>query len=117
LCLLGGPGMTPCPAGFPTQTTVAVDVADTRGCGCDCGSTLGCTFQSLLLDNDFSCGASPFSATVSAGTCVNPTSNVGVNATQTNAMVTGNGACMEITPSMPTGGVALGPKHYTVCCP
>jgi hypothetical protein len=114
-------GNVTCPAGFPTKTIVALPPPlDTRSCGsCACGSTLGCTFQSLLVDNDPSCGTgNPFNFTEAAGTCVAAPNSYPFNAAKANATVTGSGTCVQTAPSNPTGGVSLDPASTkTVCCP
>ena len=114
-------GMTACPSGYSNQTIVSLGIKDTRGCGsCACGSTLGCTFQSLLVDNDAACGASPYSFTATPNTCVdaNSPSNFPFNAAKANATITGSGTCNQTAPSSPTGTVALDPtQDVTVCCP
>jgi hypothetical protein len=113
-------GMTACPAGFPTQTVVASAIADGRGCGsCACGTTLGCTFQSLLIDNDAACGTGNiYNFTEAAGTCVKAPNSYPFNASKANATVTGSGTCAQTAPSNPTGSAALDPtKLLTICCP
>jgi hypothetical protein len=114
------PGTMACPAGFPTQTVVSLGVSDTRTCSsCACGSTLGCTFQSVLLDNDYSCGTgNPYNFTEAANTCTAAPSSYPLNATKANAIVTGSGTCAQTAASNPTGTVTLDPATtLTVCCP
>jgi hypothetical protein len=114
-------GSMVCPAGFPTKTTLSLGVSDTRACSnCACGSTLGCTFNSALLDNDNSCSLTTmYKVTATATGCTTaPTPGFPLNATQANATVTGSGTCAQTAPSNPTGGVALDPlTTVTVCCP
>jgi hypothetical protein len=113
-------GSVACPAGFPTQTIVSLGVSDTRTCGaCACGSSLGCNFTSLLIDNDPGCStANPYNFTEGAGVCVASPQSFPLNATKTNAIITGSGTCAQTVPSVPAGGVALDPAWTTtVCCP
>ena len=113
-------GMMACPSGYTNATLVSQGVSDTRACGaCGCGSTLGCTFTSLLIDNDSSCGtANPYNFTEAANTCTAAPNSYPFNADKANAMVTGSGACSETAPSNPGGGVTLDPADLlTICCP
>jgi hypothetical protein len=113
-------GSQTCPTGFPNKTVVSLGVTDTRSCGsCACGSTLGCTFNSLLIDNDSSCGTgNPYNFTEAAGMCVAAPNSFPFNADKANATVTGSGACVQTSPSNPTGGVTLSTTNMmTVCCP
>jgi hypothetical protein len=113
-------GMQACPAGFPTATLIADDISDTRDCGsCACGSSLGCTFQSLLVDNDSACGTmNIFNFVATTSTCAVPANSFPFNATKATATVTGTGTCAETSPSNPIGGVGLDPMTLkTICCP
>lgn len=113
-------GDVACPGGFPKKTLAALGVTDTRACGaCACGSTLGCTFQSLLIDNDSACStANPYNFTEAANSCVAAPNSFPFNASRANATVTGSGTCVQTSPSAPTGGVTLAAAStITVCCP
>jgi hypothetical protein len=113
-------GDVPCPAGFPTRTAVASSVVDTRQCSsCGCGSTLSCTLQSVLIDNDNGCSTTlPYWLQLPDGTCKNETEGAWVYGMQGTFTSTGVGDCSVVTTqSTATGGVTLDDtSRMTVCC-
>jgi len=114
-------GAVTCPMGFSTRSIVALGVTDARACvGCACGSTLGCTFESLLTDNDVSCDTmNPYNFNATTGCVVSPAADSApFNSCQATAMVTGSGGCTSVAASMSTGSVTLAAAStMTVCCP
>jgi hypothetical protein len=119
LCIAQAGDLT-CPAGYPTRTAVASSVVDTRQCGaCGCGSTLSCTLQSVLIDNDNGCATTlPYWLQLPPSTCKDETEGAWVYGVQGTFASTGSGACSVVTsPSTATGGVTLDDfSRLTVCC-
>jgi hypothetical protein len=113
-------GDVACPAGLPTKTVVALSVVDNRACGgCSCGSTLGCTFTSLIVDGDYACGTgNPYNFIAALNGCVTAPNTYYFNASMANANVNGSGVCQPTSASKPSGNVALDPTTtLTLCCP
>jgi hypothetical protein len=111
-------GINACPSGYPNATVAASYYEDTRSCGsCTCGSTLGCTFSGLVLNNDANCGIGhPYMMTATT-TCSTAPSNYPLNALQATGTSTGDGTCAETSASAPMGSVSLpAGATYTICC-
>jgi hypothetical protein len=112
-------GDVPCPMGFATATVMSATYDDGRTCGaCSCGSTLGCTLTGVQLNN-----SSPNCATNhpywmnATETCTQAPASFPLNATKALGSSTGDGTCVETSPSQPTGIVHLNVANtITVCC-
>jgi hypothetical protein len=112
-------GVQACPSGFPNGTTFSPWYDDTRSCGaCTCGSTLSCTLNGVLLDNETDCALldPPYYMTATTS-CSTSALSYPINYVKAEATVTGNPLCVETAPSTPMGSVELNQANIsTVCC-
>ena len=112
-------GDVACPMDFPTATVMSPTYDDGRSCGaCACDSTLACALTNVQLNNDALTCTTGHPYWMNANeTCTQAPSSYPLNSTKAIGGSTGDGTCVETSPSEPTGIVHLNIANtITVCC-